>query len=102
VTTESPLDVAAALTEDGRWLTIGVVNPTMQALDLPLQLAAVSLAGQGQGKRWQIAGPDPMAYNDPGQPPRVAIRGDTVGIPLEQIKVEPCSVTLFALPLAVD
>jgi alpha-N-arabinofuranosidase len=102
VTTESPLDVAAALTEDGRWLTIGVVNPTMQALDLPLQLTAVSLAGQGQGKRWQIAGPDPMAYNDPGQPPRVAIRGDTVGIPLEQIKVEPCSVTLFALPLAVD
>jgi alpha-N-arabinofuranosidase len=102
VTADSPLDVAAALTADGRGLTIAVVNPTLQALDLPLTLQAVSLAGQGEGKRWQIAGPDPMAFNDPGQPPRVTIRSDAIHLPLKQLQVEPCSVTLFALPLAAD
>ena len=38
VDTESPLDVAAALSDDGKTLTIGIVNPTMQRLDLPLTL----------------------------------------------------------------
>jgi alpha-N-arabinofuranosidase len=97
VTTQSPLDVAAALTEDGRTLTIGVVNPTMHALDLPLELQGVSL--QGKGRLWQIAGSDPLAYNEPGQPPRVSIQEAEVAGPVSQLHVEPCSVTLFALPL---
>ena len=97
VTTQSPLDVAAALTEDGRTLTIGVVNPTMQALDLPLELHGAVL--QDKGRRWQIAGSDPLAYNEPGQPPRVSIQEAEVAGPVSQLHVEPCSVTLFALSL---
>jgi len=97
VTTQSPLDVAAALTEDGQTLTIGVVNPTLQALDLPLDLQGATLEGSGQ--RWQIAGSDPLAFNEPGQTRKVRIEEAAVAKPLDQLKVEPCSVTLFALPL---
>ena len=96
VQTQSPLDVAAALTEDGRTLTIGVVNPTMQALDLPLDVQGASSAGTG--RRWQIAGSDPMACNEPGQTPKVCIQEAEVAGPFKQLHVEPCSVTLFALP----
>ncbi len=97
VQTQSPLDVAAALSPDGKMLTVGVVNPTMQALDLTLTLQGCTLSGGGQ--RWQIAGSDPMAYNTPGQPPRVQIeKADVNGTP-DTLQVAPCSVTLFALPL---
>jgi hypothetical protein len=78
-------------------LTIGVVNPTMQALELPLEIKGMALAGTG--RRWQIAGSDPMAYNEPGQPPKVAIQEAEVAGPLRALRVEPCSVTLFSLPL---
>ncbi len=97
VETQSPLDVAAALSDDGRTLTVGIVNPTMQTLDLPLALRGVVLSGKGQ--RWEIAGSDPMAYNSPGQPPNVRIVEADVNGVQDQLSVAPCSVTLFALEL---
>ena len=89
--------MAAALTEDGKTLTIGVVNPTMQALDLPLTLKGAELTGSG--RRWEIAGADPMAYNEPGQPPRVRIQQTDVNNLTSTLSVPPCSVTLLALGL---
>jgi alpha-N-arabinofuranosidase len=97
VQTQSPLDVAAALSEDGRTLTIGIVNPTMTSLDLPLTTTAGKLTGKG--KRWEIAGEDPMAYNEPGKPARVEIvESEVVGVG-ETLSVAACSITLFALEL---
>jgi alpha-N-arabinofuranosidase len=100
VQTEAPLDVAAALTADGKYLTIGVVNPTLSELSIPCQIAGAKLAAAGTGKRWQIAGSDPQAFNHPGQPRTIDIQEDTVTVPLDALQVAPCSVTLFALPLA--
>ncbi|MCU0958715.1 MAG: hypothetical protein MUF48_01300 [Pirellulaceae bacterium] len=97
-TAPQPLDAAAALTADGRTLTIGVVNPTLQPHDLPLDLRGIALGPGGQA--WQIAGNDPLAYNDPGQKPRVAIEEVPLSGPPRQLRVAPCSVTLFALPVA--
>jgi len=97
VTTELPLDVAAALTEDGRTLTVAVVNPTMRELELPLTVSGATLAGAGQ--RWEIAGDDPMAYNEPGKPAKVTIEQSTVTDATDKLTVAPCSVTLFALAL---
>jgi len=97
VTTQQPLDVAAALSEDGRTLTIGIVNPTKSELDLPLSIDGVELAGQGN--RWQIAGDDPDAFNEPGQPPRVRIETAPVNNVSDKISIPACSVTLFALEL---
>jgi alpha-N-arabinofuranosidase len=93
VTTQQPLDVAAALTEDGRTLTIGIVNPTKTELDLPLKLKGLELSGKPT--RWQIAGEDPDVYNVPGQPAKITIE-ESIGKPLtDSIRVAPCSVTLI-------
>ena len=100
VQTEAPLDVAAALTADGKYLTIGLVNPTLSECSIPCRIAGAKLAAAGTGKRWQIAGSDPQAYNQPGQPRTIDIQEDTVTVPLDTLQVAPCSVTLFALPLA--
>ena len=93
--TQAPLDVAAALSADGATLTIGVVNPTMTALDLPLTIQNLQISGNGQ--RWQIAGDDPMAYNEPGKPARVKIDQSDVEGAADRLSVAPCSITLFAL-----
>lgn len=100
VQSEAPLDVAAALTEDGKQLTIGVVNPTLGEMSIPCQIVGAKQAAAGTGKRWQIAGSDPQSFNHPGQPRKVDIQEDTVVVPVDALQVGPCSVTLFALPLA--
>ena len=95
VTSEPPLDVAAAWSEDRKTFTIAVVNPTMKQLEIPLAVKGVKLAGTGT--RWRIAGKDPMAYNEPGKPPRVTIEEKAVKGISNTLPVAPCSVTLFAL-----
>ncbi|NQU21791.1 MAG: alpha-N-arabinofuranosidase [Candidatus Nealsonbacteria bacterium] len=92
-----PLDVMAALTEDRKALTIAVVNPTMQAIDIPLDLQGAKLTGSG--RRYEMSGPDPLAYNEPGKPPKVTVEESTVSGVSDKLSVAPCSVTLFALPL---
>jgi alpha-N-arabinofuranosidase len=95
VSTQEPLDVAAAFTADKKTLTVAIVNPTMRKLDLPLDLSGVRLTGTG--RRWQIAGADPMAYNHPGEEPKVSIEEAPVSGVSKNLSVEGCSVTLFAL-----
>jgi len=51
---------------------------------------------KGTGKRWQIAGSDPQAFNDPDQPPRVVIREEAANPGSGRLSVAPCSVTVFA------
>jgi alpha-N-arabinofuranosidase len=91
----APLDVAAAWTADRKALTVAIVNPTLRKQDIPWTLAGAKLAGRG--RRWQIAGEDPMAYNDPGKPPRVVIEEAAVSDAAAPLSVAACSVTLFAL-----
>jgi len=95
VTSEAPLDVAAAWSDDRKTLTVAVVNATMKDLAIPLQVKGVKLSGTGT--RWQIAGNDPMAYNEPGKPPSVRIEEQAVKGISDTLSVGPCSVTLFAL-----
>jgi len=61
------LDVVAALTEKGRALTVGIVNPTMEPTTLALDLAGFRPAGTG--KIFSITAPAPDSYNEPGKPP---------------------------------
>jgi alpha-L-arabinofuranosidase len=92
-----PLDISAALTENKKALTIGVVNPTYDTYKLKLDLKAVTAAGKARS--WLIAGDDPMACNDPGQPRKVTIEpgetADLTGI----ITIEPLSITLLKAPV---
>ena len=97
VTADEPLDVAAALSEDRKTLTVAVVNPTMRELNVSLDVSGVSLAGTG--RRWQIGGKDPMAYNEPGKAAAVVVEEDSVSGVGDELPVAGCSVTLYALTL---
>ncbi len=89
----APLDVSAALTEDGREITVGVVNPTSDVYGLNLKIEGVQAAGVA--KTWIIAGNDPMAYNQPGQPRKVDIVSADPTDLTGTISIKPLSITLL-------
>jgi alpha-N-arabinofuranosidase len=89
------LDAQAAWSKDRKTLTIGVVNPGPEAIDVPLAIKGAKLIGTGTC--WQIAGDDPMAYNDPGKPPKVTIMESKVQGLSDKLALAPYSVTLLAL-----
>jgi alpha-N-arabinofuranosidase len=92
-----PLDIAAAWTKNRKALTIGIVNPTKTTYDLALDLKGATIKGSGQ--QFQIAGSDPMAYNEPGKKANVVIeKSKLVGI-TNKLAVPPLSVSLFRLPV---
>ena len=93
----SPLDVAAALTADGKALTVAIVNPTEKPAALPLALTG--LQPDGPATRWMIGGPDERAVNFPGKPRRVDIV-QTDGLDAAQpLEVPARSCVLYRIPL---
>jgi alpha-N-arabinofuranosidase len=91
----SAVDVAAALTSDGKKLTIGVVNPT--GGEVAINLSATGLAAAGPAVRWHIAGSSPEAHNTPGKPRVVDIvRTDASA---SALTVPALSCAVFELPL---
>ncbi|MCX5655936.1 MAG: alpha-N-arabinofuranosidase [Planctomycetota bacterium] len=97
VATESTplINAQAAWSADKKTLTVGIVNPSMQALEIPLDLKGAKLTGAAM--RYQIAGPDPMACNDPAAPSKVIIEEAAVKGISDKLSVAPCSATIFAL-----
>ena len=91
-----PLDVAAALSADGRALTIAVVNPTEETRRLRFQLAGGrTLSGSGQ--KWVITGKGRFAHNRPGAPRQVDIRTEALTSGTGAAEAAPLSVTLYSL-----
>ena len=88
------IDAQAAWSADRKTLTIGIVNPTRNSANIPVELKGAAL--KGKGKRWQIGGQDPMAYNDPSEPSRLSIEEQALDQTPATLNVAPCSVTLFA------
>lgn len=93
----APLDIAAALTVDGKSLTVAVVNPTAEARTIPLALAGRTASGPAT--RWLIAGTDERARNEPGRPRTVDIvRTDGISA-AEPLAVPALGCALFVIPL---
>ena len=90
-----PLDVAAALTKDGKTLTLSVVNPTND--EVAVNLAATGLTPAGPAVRWSISGPNAEAHNTPGQPRVVDIQRAEASV--AALKVPALSATLFEVAL---
>jgi len=90
-----PLDIVAAWTEDHRAITIALVNPTMRVYQIPLDIKDAQLTGGG--RLWRIAGSDPLAYNEPGKPPKVVIEEKPLPGILDKLSVPPFSVCLYEL-----
>jgi len=89
-------DIAAALTEDGRTLTLGVMNPGDAELEIQPSLAGAAFAGTAT--RWHLTGPDAGAHNTPGKP-RVVDITQTDGLQAASLRVPPLSAAVFRLPL---
>jgi alpha-L-arabinofuranosidase len=90
------VDVAAAKTEDGSAVTIGIVNPNAESQTIKLALNGVKLADKANV--WRIAGNDPSAFNSDKQQPveideekDVAFGGD--------ITVPAYSVDVYRVPI---
>jgi alpha-N-arabinofuranosidase len=88
-----PVDVAAAWTEDRKALTVGVVNPTWDKYSIELQTAGVAPAGEG--KVWMIAHKNPLAFNDPGEKPKVRIEEKKVGPMDDGLEIKPLSINVY-------
>jgi alpha-N-arabinofuranosidase len=92
----APLDASAALTADGRALTIAVVNPTDQARRLKVDVPGRTL---GAARQWTITGPGRWAGNRPGAPRQVDILSSDVGADATALEVPALSVVLRSVPL---
>jgi alpha-N-arabinofuranosidase len=89
-------DVSAALTKDGKTLTIGVMNPGNAELEIKPLLSGSTLAGTATV--WYVTGPHAESHNTPGLPRMVDIR-QTGGLPTSQLRVPPLSAAVFRIPL---
>jgi alpha-N-arabinofuranosidase len=94
-TATAPLDAAAAFSEDRKTLTLAVVNTSTEKADVALEVQGAQLTGAG--RRWEITGPGPDAYNEPGKLPSVTVSESAVRGLTDRISVAPVSVTLLAL-----
>jgi len=90
-----PLDVAAAWTKNRKAITIGIVNPTKTEYDLVLNLKGATVKGTGQ--LFQIAGSNPLVYNQPGKKPNVVIEQKQLTDISNKLSVPPLSINLYKL-----
>jgi len=93
---DTDVDLAAMLTEDGKALTIGVVNPHGEAVPIDVDIKGAKLSKKG--KVWRIAGDHPLLYNEPGKDYRVEIKEEPVTLD-GKLTVPPLSASIFRFEL---
>ena len=91
-----PLDVSAALTEDHKFLTLAVVNPTDTAQPLGLKIEGVKLGSAS--KLWQMTGPGADAANEVGKKPEVEVREAEPASGSDSVTVAPYSISIYEFP----
>lgn len=91
-----PLDVAAALTADGKAITVAVVNPSETQQQLKLATHNAGLAATG--KVWRMAPPSVNSANIAGREPQVRIEEGQASTS-ELLVIPPISVAIYVFPL---
>jgi alpha-L-arabinofuranosidase len=91
-----PLDVMACWRDEAKKvMTVSIVNPTKTAQTIKLDFGRLGLGKTA--KLYLIAGADPQLYNEPGQPPAVAIE-EKEGAPFgKKVTVPAISVSLYEI-----
>jgi alpha-N-arabinofuranosidase len=84
--------VSAALTSDGRFLTLAVVNPTESAQSLDLTISGVDL--RGRGRLWRMTGPEINALTGLSRN-EVQVVETPVGEAPRTLQVRPISIDLY-------
>ena len=95
--TDKPFDVSAALTEDQKTLTIGIVNPTGKTADFSLETTGIKPGSIVQ--KFEIANDDPLAHNDPGAKQKIDIEESQATLDAGTITVSPMSITVLRIPV---
>ncbi|MGE0077847.1 MAG: alpha-L-arabinofuranosidase C-terminal domain-containing protein [Bacteroidales bacterium] len=90
-----PLDVVAALTNDGRKITVAVINPTDKKTKLPIKINGVELAQTAQEN--YIYSQNDMNFNTPEKPDNVKISTEVVTINKNELTIRPKSVSIFTI-----
>jgi alpha-N-arabinofuranosidase len=88
-----PLDISAALSEDGKRLTAAVVDATEaeQAMVLSLE----GFRHGGSGRVWRLTGVNLDAVNRVGEPPQVFVKETRFDPASKSLAVAPYSVALY-------
>jgi alpha-N-arabinofuranosidase len=87
-----PLDVSAALTNDGKFLTLAVVNPSESVQTLDLTINGVEL--RGKGRLWHMTGPGINAVTGLSRR-EVQVVETPLGEVPETLQVAPISIDLY-------
>jgi alpha-N-arabinofuranosidase len=88
-----PLDVSAALSEDGKTLTVAVVNGTEQPHSFALSIDGFK--AKSVGRCWKFTGPNPEAANPLGQAPQVGITESPFDAASGSLAIAPISVEIY-------
>ena len=87
-----PLDVSAALTSDGKLLTLAVINPTESVQKLDLTIKGVDL--RGKGRLWRLTGPGVNAVTGLSRH-EVQVVETPLGEVPKTLQVAPISIELY-------
>jgi alpha-N-arabinofuranosidase len=93
-----PLDVVAALTNDRKRLTVGVVNATESARPMALRLEGVQVGGHM--RMWRMTGPSLEAADVLGKPPEIEIKEEPVETKPDNLSIDPISINIFEFEIA--
>jgi alpha-N-arabinofuranosidase len=92
-----PLDMFAALTAEGKFLTVAVVNAT--ETEQKFNLAVTGNKVGGPSTLWQMTGSSLDAANHVGQPPQVEVKEISIGEAPQTVSVAPISVNVYRFPV---
>ena len=88
-----PVDVSAALTSDGKFLTVAVVNPNESAQEFDLSFKGITL---GKGRMWRMAGKSLNATTGLGRN-EVRIVETPVAETPKALTIAPISIDIYEI-----
>lgn len=91
-----PLDIVAALTEDGKALTVAIINPTESRQKVTLDFGRAKMGKNV--KKWTMAGTSVEARNIVNKKPEVTVKETTVAL-TNEINVEAATINLYRFEL---
>ncbi|KPK87731.1 MAG: hypothetical protein AMS27_01600 [Bacteroides sp. SM23_62_1] len=91
------IDIAAALTRDGKALTVAIVNPNETTRNVSLDFGETQV--NEEGAKWIIHHPDPEAYNEPGKTPNVKIVEENIEFTGNSLEILPYSIVMYRFEL---
>ena len=87
-----PVDVTAALTSDGKFLTVAVINPNESAQELDLSFRGITLLGKG--RMWRMTGDSLNAATGLGRNEVRIVEAPVTEAP-KLLKIAPISINIY-------